>query len=379
MTRKPVEEKESVAPLLALSLPSVRKLKDGNLTRIVHMGDLEAVMFAPVTITHEGWVYAEVVLSDPELIGSDVYSYSVEVLEAYDPPVEVAVEGVHVPDSETPIELTLLDERASWRLPPFSNEGGSYFLAPTVREIFPTHDAFVETHSGVGSVLFSKYPVPTEVLNDTDEELILAYEGIRALTLEQLIELRGKNWHPWKRKFDALKATELDSEVDNLYRFLYLSWYSFNENRRDYRGQPKNWSLEARLGRVENARVRLREVKLTSEDGVACIERWDSPSTAFFLDPPFPAGGSDIGALKEALGSIQGKFVLRISDTPEHRGLLSEYNIMSTTAAKRAGSVPPWEDGEVVRERLELLVTNCDVPDRVQQPITNDSCIGEAG
>ena len=283
----------------------------------------------------------------------------------------IEVEDVQLSDEEDAVEITLLDERVSWRLPPFSNEGGSYFLAPTVRDLFPPHDTFVETHAGAGSVLFSTYPVATEVLNDMDTELIHAYEDIQALTLEQLIELKNKNWHPWKRKFDDLKESESRDEVDRLYRFLYLSWYSFNENRKDYRGRPKNWNLEARLGRVENARVRLREVHLTTEDGIACIERWDSPTTAFFLDPPFPQSEGDsalASALKEVLGRVKGKFVLRISDTPEHRDLLSEYNVMSTTAVRRASQVSAWEDGEIVSARSELLVTNCVVPEGIEQP-----------
>jgi hypothetical protein len=253
---------------------------------------------------------------------------------------------------------SVLDERVSWRLPPFSNVGGAYFLAPIVRDLFPAHDTFVEPFAGASNVLFSKLPVETEVLNDTDAELIQAYEDIRALTLEQLIELKNRNWFPWQRGFDNLRENNPTDVVDRLYRFLYLSWYSFDSNRKDYRGRPKNWNLEARMGRIENARVRLREVKMTSEDGIACINKWDSPTTAFFIDPPFD---SDIGAVREALSNIKGKFVLRASDTPANRDLLAGYGVMSSAAVKRAGQAASWQDGEVVRERAELLVTNCKV------------------
>ena len=69
---------------------------------------------------------------------------------------------------------------------------------------------------------------------------------------------------------------------------------------------------------------------------------------------------------------MKGKFVLRISDTPEHRDLLSEYNVMSTTAVRRAGQASAWEDGEIVSARSELLVTNCVVPEGIQQPRVAD-------
>lgn len=272
----------------------------------------------------------------------------------------IEIENVHVSDEEDTGKFTLLNEHVSWRLPPFSNEGGSYFLALTVRDIFPEHNVYCEPFCGASNILFSKYPVDIEVLNDTDTELIQAYEDIRALSLDQLIKLYRENWFPWKQKFEDLRDCEVQGELMRLYRFLYLSWYSFDSNRRDYRGRPKSWNLEARLGRVENARVRLREVKLTSEDGIACIKRWDSPTTAFFLDPPFD---SDVENLRETLRSLQGKFVLRINDTPGHRDLLSEYSVMSTTAVKRAGQAPSWEDGRVVRARQELLVTNCPIED----------------
>ncbi len=373
MNKPPSEERESVITThLTLSLPAAERVASGDLSRIIHMGDLEEVVSHPVHITHKGRAHAVVVLSQPVSIGSDIYAYEVEVIEAYDPPLETydseeEATGGAIQEVESAPESTPLTERVSWRLPPFSSEGGNYFLAPTIRDLFPPHETFVETHCGSSNVLFSTYPVSTEVLNDTDVELISAYESMRALTLRQLIELRGKNWHPWKAKFESLKGLISEDEVNQLYRFLYLSWYSFDSNRKDYRGRPKNWSLEARLGRVENARVRLREVKLTSEDGVSCIERWDSPSTAFFLDPPFTQE-SNIDPLRETLSTIEGKFVLRISDTPEHRDTLSEYNVMSTSVVRRAGRVVPNEGEGVARERrAELLVTNCDLPSELEK------------
>ncbi len=364
--KPPSEERESVTPTyLSLSLPAAERVVSGDLSRIIHMGDLEEITSYPIHLMCEGKVYAEVKLSQSVHIGSDIYAYEVEVMEVYDPPLETYdSEEEAIQEVKNVPESTSLVERVSWRLPPFSSEGGNYFLAPTIRDLFPPHETFVETYCGSSNVLFSTYPVSTEVLNDTDAELISAYESMRALTLRQLIELRGKNWHPWKAKFESLKGLISEDEVNQLYRFLYLSWYSFDSNRKDYRGRPKNWSLEARLGRVENARVRLREVKLTSEDGVSCIERWDSPSTAFFLDPPFTQG-SNINSLREALPSIEGKFVLRISDTPEHRNMLSEYNVMSTSVARRAGRVTPREDGR--ERRAELLVTNCDLPSELEK------------
>ncbi len=421
--KPPSEERESITPTyLSLSLPAAERVASGDLSRIIHMGDLEEVVSHPVHITHEGRVHAVVILSQPVSIGSDVYAYEVEVIEAYSPPLElfntyckhqffkcqvpagdscVAIyhdvcmecrwdlkKGCTMPDNiwqgwavpqllkrdskesqdvKEPVLESALIERVSWRLPPFSSEGGNYFLAPTIRDLFPPHETFVEVYCGASNVLFSTYPVSTEVLNDTDIEFISAYESMRALTLRQLIELRGKNWHPWKAKFESLKGFISEDEVNQLYRFLYLSWYSFDSNRKDYRGRPKNWSLEARLGRVENARVRLREVKLTSEDGISCIERWDSPSTAFFLDPPFTQE-NNIDPLRETLSAIEGKFVLRISDTPEHRDTLSEYNVMSTSVVRRAGRVVPNEGEGIIRERrAELLVTNCDLPSELEK------------
>ncbi len=88
-------ESEAI-PTLTLSLPAVQRLMNGELSHIVHMGDLEAATLAPVVIVHENKVYAKVILSRPVCIGADIYSYNVKILEVYDPPLEMSAKAEDV-------------------------------------------------------------------------------------------------------------------------------------------------------------------------------------------------------------------------------------------------------------------------------------------
>lgn len=98
-----------------------------------------------------------------------------------------------------------------------------------------------------------------------------------------------------------------------------------------------NWSIQrgtaglgkdAQWGRksgVRAAAARLRNVVLECDDALKVIKRWDSPGTAFYLDPPYP--GSDQGhysgytsemfaELVSTLDQIQGSFLLSNYEQP---------------------------------------------------------------
>ncbi|WP_240993577.1 hypothetical protein [Asaia bogorensis] len=66
------------------------------------------------------------------------------------------------------------------------------------------------------------------------------------------------------------------------------------------------------------------------------IERYDRPSTLFYLDPPYWGNEKDYGApfsrdqfteMADRLANIQGRFILSLNDRPEVREVFHRFKI----------------------------------------------------
>ena len=101
----------------------------------------------------------------------------------------------------------------------------------------------------------------------------------------------------------------------------------------------------------ENARARLMEqaarlegVFVECDDALKIIERWDSPDTLFYCDPPYPGANQghykgytheDFAALVDKLKGIKGKFLL--SNYPQE-GIPDEWNRIEFNATMSAAN-----------------------------------------
>jgi len=106
----------------------------------------------------------------------------------------------------------------------------------------------------------------------------------------------------------------------------------------------------------------LKNVKITCEDVLKSIKRWDSRETFFYLDPPHLglAGRVEsfgqrklipITRLASALRGILGKFILSVPDTPEMRRDFAEFHKVSVETRRL---VRPFSGAR----RRELLIAN---------------------
>lgn len=72
-------------------------------------------------------------------------------------------------------------------------------------------------------------------------------------------------------------------------------------------------------------------------DWAEVIERYDSPASLFYLDPPYFGGESDYGKdmfsreqferMAQVLGRIKGAFIMSINDAPEIRELFRDFEM----------------------------------------------------
>lgn len=190
---------------------------------------------------------------------------------------------------------------------PFPWFGGKQRLADAILATFPAHDAYVEVFGGGASVLLSKAPATLDVYNDLDDGLVNFFAVLRDAPeqLVPLLELTPYARSEWLR-CRATWRTVADS-VERARRWYVVVSQSFGGmvardlGRTRQHDLGRGWGGE-RLGRMHLSRAastanrvdhiwrfveRFRLVQIECLDWRACLDRYDSASTVFYLDPPY--------------------------------------------------------------------------------------------
>lgn len=223
-------------------------------------------------------------------------------------------------------------------------------------------------------MLFAKTPCRFEVINDVNGELINFFRVVkhRAAELAEAFEMEivGRD------RFHELKDAPDDSgEIQRAVRFLYLQDQSFGSKGQNFAayvpkyGRPavKKTLAAVRLS-AQKAAERLATVLIENHDWQWCVDRFDSPETFFYCDPPYTAFGK-IGAyeaksaeffetLFDRLSQIQGRFLLSLDNSELALTLTKRHGLKSrpvqTTYTLSAMSSKPV---------TELLISNYKLPE----------------
>ncbi len=203
-------------------------------------------------------------------------------------------------------------EKTVWGSP-----AGKKRLAARLVKLIPPHKVYVEPFAGSAAVFFEKDPADAEVIGDADPEIASAFKAIKTLTDDELDTLRKKNWIGQERTFKQLIDARPRNKVEKLYRFLYLSHFSYGK----LRGKSYNHNadgVEARtIERIELHRDRIRAATVRHAHYADLVKEFDGKDTFFFLDPPYPGHNVDVGEdtfdeveFRKVLDSIKGSFLV---------------------------------------------------------------------
>ena len=243
----------------------------------------------------------------------------------------------------------------------YTRLGGKNYLKKRLYKLFPdevTYTTYVEPFFGAGWLFFYKDKSPKEVINDLEKDIYYALKDIQSVSKEQL---QNMDWTPSKERFMALRESSPKKPLDRLYRFLYLTYASFSGNRRTY-----NAVMATRLGtrrntlmkRFDKIQDRLQGVTILNQDYSKVIKKYDSPSSFFYLDPPYldvavrdyTHKTIDIPALASQLRGLKGRFLLSYNDNPEIRKAFQGFTIRNVETIYKSGGVH--------RTAKELVITN---------------------
>jgi len=251
--------------------------------------------------------------------------------------------------------------------------GGKSQLAPKIVSLIPPHTTYVEPFMGAAWVFFAKARSKVEVLNDLNGDLVNLFRVARD-RFEDLYRRRiflitaERDYHDFVKR---LQDGEWKDEIERALMFWYALKQSFGARPGGgwafSRIRPPR-SLD--MDDLEATHHRLKGVYINDQNALACLERWDSEETFFYLDPPYmmttTAQGRDCykhtmsqkdhRRLSKALGQLKGKWLLSYDDDPFVREIYGGQFILETEV--RYTSNNRGKNGG--RIAGELLISNYD-------------------
>lgn len=183
-------------------------------------------------------------------------------------------------------------------------------------------------------MLFRKPMSTVEVLNDLNQEIVTLYRVLQH-HLEEFV--RYFKWILVSRdEFERCLRVAPDTltDIQRAARFYYLQKLCFggrivNPTFGTATSRPPRLNLLRIEEELSAAHLRLFRVFVENLPYLHVIERYDRPTTVFYLDPPYWGyedyygetlfSRDDFGVLAERLQTIQGRFILSLNDVPEVR------------------------------------------------------------
>ena len=220
--------------------------------------------------------------------------------------------------------------------------GGKSLLAKRIIERIPEHICYAEPFAGAAWVLFKKPESKVEVINDINKDVVTLYRCIQ-WHLEEFV--RYFKWVLVSRdEFERLKKAAPDTltDIQRAARFYYLQQACFGGRIASPTfGYGLTRPSKLNLLRIEEylsaAHLRLSRVYVECLPYHGLISRYDGPETFFYVDPPYwdcegyygPGifSREDFSRLAAQLGSIKGRFILSVNDTPGVREVFNAFDI----------------------------------------------------
>lgn len=183
---------------------------------------------------------------------------------------------------------------------PFGYYGAKQRIARKIIDTLPPHNAWVEGFCGSAALTLAKPPVPIEVINDADGQIVNLFDQLRnnPEALCRMIALT-----PYAREEFALarKGQQHPNPLERARRFLIATMmtvngtfagtdcgFSFSQSyaREGREARVSRWyNLPERLAKVVE---RLRGIRIENRDACELLGMFaNRPATLMYLDPPY--------------------------------------------------------------------------------------------
>lgn len=211
--------------------------------------------------------------------------------------------------------------------PPLTYYGGKQTLAPLIVSLFPEHVLYGEPFAGGAAVLFEKEPSKSEVINDTNGELMNFYKVARDnfKELQSLVSTTLHSRDAFRQATVINQNPDMFDPVKRAWAIWVISSMSFASKLDGPFGFDKTADCTSK--RIANKRLaftpdiaeRLARVQMECADALYVISSRDHGGAFYYVDPPYVGSNcghykgyteADYEALLNMLSQIQGKFLL---------------------------------------------------------------------
>jgi len=242
--------------------------------------------------------------------------------------------------------------------PVFGTPGGKKWLAKTLVSLIPPHKVYVEPFIGGGAVYFAKRPSEKEAINDKDPDISFVYSFLKQMSEPVFGFLKRCNWRANNQVFQNLRHAKPSNPIERFRRFLYLRRFSYGCNMRQFDAKDEAAGRSFNVDKLLRVTKRLGNTDVFNESYETVVQKYDSPETFFYLDPPYPKTYNlcpeiPMEGLRDVCKGVKGKFLLSLNDLPENRRTFGEFHI---SGVKVSNQFAKGGGGQSFRQ--ELLISN---------------------
>jgi DNA adenine methylase len=179
---------------------------------------------------------------------------------------------------------------------PFGWYGGKQALAPLLVSLLPAHRVYCEVFGGSGALLFAKPPSALEIFNDLDSGVVNFFRVLRNpgqfQELQQQLSLTPYAREEYYSCFASWQDTPDPVEKARAWYVAVMQSMNARTRNTDWSTTKHPGSNHARKWQHSIAHLsacieRLRDVQIDHRDFEDVIRAYDSPTTCFYLDPPY--------------------------------------------------------------------------------------------
>jgi DNA adenine methylase len=215
---------------------------------------------------------------------------------------------------------------------------------------------YVEPFVGAGHVYFYKEPSVKEIINDYDKDVVDIFKGMKKYDGTQISEdIKGIYS---KKMYNDIINAKPKNPYDKFIQLLLRYKLSFFGQGRTY-GSGSRPNVNPNYGSKYNDR--LKHTLILNKDYKYLINKYDSPQTLFYLDPPYEINTKSmytyddvpIKDVYDAVKNIKGLFILSYNDSKEAKELFKDYTIKKVKTKYSTGLI-----GNQTRDITELIIKN---------------------